>query len=89
MTVDTGFEGRFSVQAQGESALPVSVKSEDATDDKGGVRFVEVEEQQRDGRSVSGKVFWNSPVPSPDWRRSDVWISTVGEGETSLLLLGD
>jgi len=89
VTLDSGFEGKFSLRSQGDSALPVSVKSEEATDDRGGVRFVEVKDVQDDGRLMSGKVFWNTPASPLDRRRSDVWISTVGEGEVSLLLLGD
>jgi len=89
VTLDTGFEGKFSLQSQGDSSLPVSVKSEEAIDDRGGVRYVEVEEVLENGRLMNGKVFWNSPAPLLNRRRSDVWISAVGEGEVSLLLLGD
>jgi hypothetical protein len=89
VTLDTGFEGKFSLHSQGDSSLPVSVKSEEVTDDLGRVRYVDVEEVLENGRSMNGRVIWKSPAPPLERWRSDVWISAVGEGEISLLLLGD
>lgn len=88
VTLDTGFEGTFSVQSQGKSSVPVSVQSEDATDDRG-VRHVEIEQVTNEGRSASGKVYWGSPAPPYDQRRGSVWVSAIGKGNVSLLLRGD
>jgi hypothetical protein len=89
VSFDNGFEGNFDVRAAGAGTTPVSVQSEDATDDRGGIRYVEIERIDNDRRSMSGKVFWDSPAPPLDRRGSDVYISTTGDGEASLLFLGD
>jgi hypothetical protein len=89
VTLDRGFEGNFDIRATGTDATPVSVENEDATDDRGGIRYVSIERLENDRRSMSGKVFWDSPAPPLDQRGSDVYISTAGEGGTSLVFLGD
>jgi hypothetical protein len=89
VTLDSGFEGNFDIRATGTGAAPVSVQSEAVTGDEGGIRYVEIERVDKDGRLMSGKVFWDSPTTPLDWQRSDVYISTAGDGEASLLFLGD
>ena len=89
VTLDSGFEGNFDIRSTGTGAMPVSVQSEAVTDEQGGIRHVEVERVETDRRSMSGKVFWDSPASSLDRRVSDVYISTAGDGEASLLFLGD
>ncbi|KAG8835482.1 hypothetical protein FRC18_000434 [Serendipita sp. 400] len=92
VTLDQGFEGGFDIRAL-SSSTPVSVKNEDATDDKGGSRYIEMEKVRgEDGQEVNGlvgKVLWESRTPLPDGRRSQVSVNTLGEGEVNLLLLGD
>lgn len=89
VSLDSGFEGNFDVRATGTGTTPVSVQSEDATDDQGGIRYVEIERIENDKRSMSGKVFWDSPAPPLDRRGGNVYVSTAGDGEASLLFLGD
>ena len=89
VTLDTGFEGTFVVRSDGEDAPPVSVKSEDATDDDGGIRYVDINRVENEGRLIGGEVFWDSPAPPLDRRGSGVWINSFGSGEASLVLLGD
>ncbi|KIM31119.1 hypothetical protein M408DRAFT_253842 [Serendipita vermifera MAFF 305830] len=89
VTLDTGFEGNFELRADGDKALPPSVKSEEATDDHGGVRNVEINRVENEQRLIGGKVYWDSPVPPLDRRGSGVRINTFGSGEASLTLLGD
>lgn len=89
VTLDTGFEGNFELRADGDKALPPSVKSEEATDDHGGFRNVEINRVENEQRLIGGKVYWDSPVPPLDRRGSGVRINTFGSGEASLTLLGD
>ncbi|CAG7854688.1 SubName: Full=Uncharacterized protein {ECO:0000313/EMBL:CCA66411.1} [Serendipita indica DSM 11827] len=87
VTLDTGYEGRFLVRAPG-SSTPVSVESEEATDDEGGIRYVEKHTLPSQINGIEGKVSWGR-FSLPDRPRSDVFVNTVGEGETGLVLLGD
>lgn len=89
VSLGSEFEGNFDVRATGTGTTPVSVQSEDATDDQGGIRYMEIERVENDKRSMSGKVFWDSPAPPLDQRGSEIYISTTGDGEASLLFLGD
>jgi hypothetical protein len=89
VSLDSKFEGKFDVRATGAGTTPVSVQSEDATSDQGGIRYVEIERVEIDKRSMSGKVFWDSPTPPLDRPGSNVYVSTAGDGEASLLFLGD
>jgi hypothetical protein len=86
LTLDNGFEGHFVVL--GDEMSP-RVVHEEAKDDQGGVRYMELDRSKEDPTVTKGKIFWDSPAPPLDQPGSEVYVSTTGNGEASLVVLGD